>query len=75
MEVRQPPVIIATPEDLASFNRFRTQGAVDTDSIVPKLPPLPQDVLVRFPSLKAWHEAVNDEWRTKMTIALRGGVQ
>ena len=63
---------MATPEDLASFNRLRFSGISAEAQILPKVPEMPPDVKKRFPSLEQWEQEM-EKWRVKATIALRGG--
>lgn len=51
---------------------MQVSQAANTD-IIPKLPPLPDDVKRRFSSLHDWQRDM-EAWRIKANIALRGGV-
>lgn len=59
---------MASPESLKSFARLRAQGAA-MPTVVPKLPPIPDDVKKRFPEMKQYEEAL-EKWRTDMSVAL-----
>jgi hypothetical protein len=62
---------VASPGDKKSFSRMQVSQSANTE-IIPKLPPLPDDVKKRFPSLYDWQRGM-EEWRVKANIAIRGG--
>ena len=63
-----------TASDLASFQRLQQGQQFDaTMKLVAELPPIPQEVKARFPSM-AKHEEAMKEWHNKLLIALKGGV-
>lgn len=68
---------MASPEDIANFNRLRLAAASSTDltnQILPKLPEFPDDVLKRFPSLRE-HQNKLEAWRIRANLAIRGGTK
>lgn len=58
--------------DLDQFARRQASSSLDVETLVPKLPPVPEDVKRRFPTMAKWEEDLVN-WRAKLIIALRGG--
>lgn len=56
---------------LAKIKHLRTTSP-STPEIIPKLPPYPEDIRKRFPSLEK-HQADLENWRTQTNIAITGG--
>lgn len=61
---------MSSPADKARFARLQSGSA--QPEIIQKLPPHPDDMKRRFPSLNEYEEKV-EAWRVKTNIALRGG--
>ena len=60
-------------QDLKQFQRVQNSaGSDDTAKLVANMPPYPDEVKQRFPSM-ARHEADQKEWIKELIIALRGG--
>lgn len=62
-----------SPAALAKIAHLRTESSAAPE-IIPKLPPYPEDVRKRFPSLEK-HQADLEDWRVKASIAIKGGAQ
>jgi hypothetical protein len=60
-------------EDLKNFLRLQQGVPFDTSlKLVAELPPFPEDVRKRFPSM-AQYEASLKDWHSKLILALQGG--
>lgn len=65
--------IMPSDSDLKNFTRLQQGQAFDaTLKLVAELPPVPEDVRKRFPSMAQWQVALKD-WHQKLVIALKGG--
>lgn len=58
-------------DDLANFNRLRNN---QVQVAIPPPPPLPQDLLDRFPSLVQWQEEFNFWVESKLGGVITGSV-
>ena len=60
-------------DDLKNFNRLREGQAFDsTMKLVAELPPVPEDVKKRFPSMAQYELAIK-QWHQQLLVALKGG--
>lgn len=64
---------MATEEEIFQFRRIQNSvGTDDSQKLVANMPPYPQDLKERFPTMQN-HEDRLREWVKELIIAIRGG--